>query len=230
MDLPKIVIEKELIEKGVMIVLGVDEVGRGPLAGPVVAAAAWVSPQALEKDFLERGLVRDSKKLSEKQRNKICKYILNSDDFVIGIGEISHKTVDKINILNASLLAMKIAVEDVMDKFTATDHFSGDVRKLKSCLLVDGNREIPKMEMQQRLFSKGDAKIFSIAVASICAKVYRDELMQQYHSKWPCFGFDAHKGYGTKRHLIALQKFGICEIHRKSFGPVKTLLEEALDS
>ncbi|MBT3355984.1 ribonuclease HII [bacterium] len=228
MDLPKIIVEKELAEKGVKIVLGVDEVGRGPLAGPVVAAAAWVNPLFLEKDFEKRNLVRDSKKLSEKQRAEICEYILKSDDFVIGIGEVSHRTVDKINILNASLLAMKIAVEDVMEKFDQTNHFSKQTENLKSCLLVDGNREIPKMKMKQRLFSKGDARIFSIAAASICAKVYRDELMQEYHKKWPRFGFDTHKGYGTKKHMDALQKVGLCQIHRKSFGPVKDLLTEAL--
>lgn len=228
MELPKIVVEKELAKKGVKIVLGIDEVGRGPLAGPVVAAAAWINPKSLEKDFDERSLVRDSKKLSEKQRNEICEYIASSDDFVVGIGEVSHKMIDKINILNATLLAMRFAVEDVMGKLDESDIFPCDISDLESCLLVDGNREIPKMEMRQRLFSKGDARIFSIAAASICAKVYRDDLMRQYHEKWPCFGFDAHKGYGTKRHMDALQKSGICEIHRKSFGPVKSLLLDAL--
>lgn len=229
MELPKIVIEKELAGKGVKIVLGVDEVGRGPLAGPVVASAVWINPKVLEEDFDERSLVRDSKKLSEKQRNKICGYIANSDDFVIGIGEVSHKVIDKINILNATLLAMRFAVEDVMEKLDKLDIFACDVNDLESCLLIDGNREIPKMEMRQRLFLQGDARVFSIAAASICAKVYRDDLMRQYHEKWPCFGFDTHKGYGTKKHMEALQKSGICEIHRKSFGPVKKLLLEALE-
>lgn len=224
MELPKIIVEEELAKEGVKIVLGIDEVGRGPLAGPVVAAAAWVNPKALAKDFDKRHLVRDSKKLSEKQRLEICEYISNSDDFVIGIGEVSNKTIDKVNILNATLLAMRFAVEDVMGKLEEEKCFSGEIETSKSCLLVDGNREIPKMKMRQRLFTKGDARIFSIAVASICAKVYRDELMKQYHEKWPCFGFDAHKGYGTKRHMEALTKNGPCEIHRKSFRPVRESL------
>jgi ribonuclease HII len=224
MDLPKIIVEEELASKGVRIVLGVDEVGRGPLAGPVVAAAAWVNPKALDKDFAERFLVRDSKKLSEKQRLEVCKYISNSEDFVIGIGEVSHRIIDKINILNATLLAMRFAVEDVMEKLESEECFVGEIENIKSCLLVDGNREIPKMKMRQRLFAKGDAKIFSIAAASICAKVYRDELMKEYHKKWPCFGFDLHKGYGTKKHVDALQKNGPCAIHRRSFRPVKEAL------
>ncbi len=228
MELPKIIVEEELSKKGVKIVLGIDEVGRGPLAGPVVASAAWVKPEALAKDFELRSLVRDSKKLSEKQRVEICEYISKSDDFVIGIGEVSHRVIDKINILNATLLAMRFAVEDVMEKLECEECFSEGVEGIKSCLLVDGNREIPKMRMKQRLFEKGDARIFSIAVASICAKVYRDDLMKQYHEKWPCFGFDAHKGYGTKKHMDALQKNGPCDIHRKSFQPVRDVLDLAL--
>ncbi len=224
MDLPKVIVEQELASKGFQMVLGIDEVGRGPLAGPVVAAAAWVHPRALTKDFKERSLVRDSKKLSEKQRLRICEYISNSDDFIIGIGEVSHGIIDKINILNATLLAMRFAVEDVSSKIEESGIFEKDFDYLNKCLLVDGNREVPKMEMKQRLFTKGDARIFSIAVASICAKVYRDELMVQHHETWPWFGFDTHKGYGTKRHLEALQKRGPCLIHRKSFGPVKSLL------
>ncbi len=228
MDLPKTIVEEELAKKGIKIVLGVDEVGRGPLAGPVVAAAAWVNPRILKKDFELRNLIRDSKKLSEKQRLDICEYISNSDDFVIGIGEVSHKMIDKINILNSTLLAMKFAVEDVMEKLETGEFFFGKTKVFESFLLVDGNREIPKLKMRQRLFVKGDARIFSIATASICAKVYRDELMKQYHKKWPHFGFDAHKGYGTKKHMEALSKNGPCEIHRKSFRPVEEALLSAL--
>lgn len=229
MELPKVVVEKELFSAGTDIVLGVDEVGRGPLAGPVIAAAAWVNPEILEIDFEGRNLIRDSKKLSDKQRREICEYILQSDNFIVGIGEVSHKIIDKVNILNATLLAMKFATEDVLEKIDDKGSFERGHENLSKCLLVDGNREIPKMDLRQRLFSKGDARIFSIAVASICAKVYRDDLMERYDARWPEYGFSSHKGYGTKKHMDALQESGPCDIHRKSFAPVKNALLEILE-
>ncbi len=248
MILPNTKKEKELQDSGFEIVIGVDEVGRGPLAGPVVAGAAWVNPEILEKDFENRELIRDSKKLSEKQRNKIYKFIQESDDFVLGIGEVSVEMIDKINILNASLLAMRLAVDEVVeqihevykiDKSEGMDKKNcAEVQPLHSslcdsaevgplyscCVLIDGNRKIQNLEMEQRLFAKGDQRIFSIAVASIYAKVYRDKLMIKYHQEFPEYGFDKHKGYGTKFHLEQLNKIGACAIHRKSFAPVRKVL------
>ncbi len=216
MILPNTKKEKELRESGFEIIIGVDEVGRGPLAGPVVAGAAWVNPEILERDFEGRELIRDSKKLSEKQRNKIHKFIKKDNNFILGIGEVSVEMIDKINILNASLLAMRLAVDEVMEKMKNTQG--------KTCVLIDGNKNIPNLDLEQKLFAKGDQRIFSIATASIYAKVYRDELMMKYHQEFPEYGFDQHKGYGTKIHMEQLKKLGACAIHRKSFAPVRAVL------
>ncbi len=248
MILPNTKKEKELRESGFEIVIGVDEVGRGPLAGPVVAGAAWVNPEILERDFEGRELIRDSKKLSEKQRNKIHKFIKKDNNFILGIGEVSVEMIDKINILNASLLAMRLAVDEVVEQvhrvYRVDEDEGGDekgraeVQPLHSslrdsaevgpphsyCVLIDGNKNIPNLDLEQRLFAKGDQRIFSIATASIYAKVYRDELMMKYHQEFPGYGFDRHKGYGTKIHMEQLKKLGACAIHRKSFAPVRNVL------
>ncbi len=221
MILPNIEKEKELQKEGFEIIIGVDEVGRGPLAGPVVAGAAWVKPGILEKEFEDRDLIRDSKKLSEKQRAKIYKFIQESDDFVLGIGEVSVEMIDKINILNASLLAMRLAIDEVVAKIKQQ---VPERESQKICTLIDGNKNIQNLELEQRLFAKGDQRIFSIATASINAKVYRDKLMEEYHQKFPKYGFDRHKGYGTKFHMEQLKKHGACEIHRQSFAPVREVL------
>jgi ribonuclease HII len=220
MILPTIKKEKELQKEGFDIIIGVDEVGRGPLAGPVAAGATWVNPEILEQEFELRNLIRDSKKLSEKQRNKIYTFIQDSDDFVSGIGEVSVEMIDKINILNASLLAMRLAVDEVLEQI---DQRMKN-KNYKACVLIDGNKNISNLELEQRLFAKGDQRIFSIAAASINAKVYRDELMIKYHQKFPEYGFDKHKGYGTKFHMEQLRKVGACSIHRRSFAPVKEVL------
>ena len=213
MILPSTKKEIKLASEGAVIV-GVDEVGRGPLAGPVVAAAAWVDPIYFKKDFKLKKCIRDSKTLSEKQRNEVFEFLEKNKDFKMGIGEVQPKTIDRINILNASLLAMRLAVEDLTPK----------IKKQKIILLIDGNKIVPGLQYAQEYIIKGDQKIFSIAVASIYAKVYRDNLMLNYHKKFPAYGFDTHKGYGTQKHMKALQKIGACEIHRRSFRPVKEVM------
>jgi len=242
MILPTIEKEKEFQKEGFEIIIGVDEVGRGPLAGPVVAGAAWVNPKILEEDFELRDLVRDSKLLSEIQREKIHKFINDDENFVLGIGEVSVEMIDKINILNASLLAMRLAVDEVLEQVECqmSSHFAevtkdkkvesnlptADVlNKNKVCVLIDGNRNIQNLNLEQKLFAKGDQRIFSIAVASIQAKVYRDKLMIKYHREFPEYGFDKHKGYGTKFHMGQLKEIGACVIHRRSFRPVREVLE-----
>ncbi len=231
MILPTVEKEKEFQKGGFEIIIGVDEVGRGPLAGPVVAGAAWVSPKILEEDFELRDLVRDSKMLSEIQREKIHKFINDDENFILGIGEVSVEMIDKINILNASLLAMRLAVDEVLDKVRhqGLSHFAEvakdkNIKSQNVCVLIDGNRNIQNLELEQKLFAKGDQRIFSIAVASIQAKVYRDKLMENYHQKFPEYGFDKHKGYGTKFHMEQLKKVGACAIHRRSFRPVREVL------
>jgi ribonuclease HII len=209
--------EIDLTSQG-KIVIGVDEVGRGPLAGPVVAAAAWVKPEYFEKDFKLKKFIRDSKTVSEKKRNEVFDFIDKNKDFKIGLGQVEPKTIDRINILNASLLAMRLATEELLPQIK-----KGKLKN-KEVVLVDGNKIIPGLKCFQEAINKGDQKIFSIAIASIYAKVFRDRIMLKYHKKYPNYGFDCHKGYGTKKHLEALLKDGFCEIHRQSFQPVKRLV------
>jgi ribonuclease HII len=188
--------EKKLWRGGWEILAGVDEVGRGPLAGPVVAACV-----ILPKNCLLPG-VDDSKKLTRIKREKLFQQIME-DAIEVGIGIVREKTIDRLNILNASLKAMWKAL-----------------KKLKTSpqlVLVDGNQKIPNLPFPQMPIVKGDSKSISIASASIVAKVTRDEIMLNYHKKYPQFCFDQNKGYSTKSHLEALKEFGPCKIHRRSF-------------
>jgi len=192
-----------LWRKGYKCVVGLDEAGRGPLAGPVVAAAVAV----LGYKKIKIKNINDSKKLSEKQRESVYKILTNHPQIQWGIGIVLEKMIDKINILQATKTAMKKAIKKMQPDF----------------LLLDGNFKI-KSEIPQKSVIKGDQKVMSIAMASIIAKVTRDRLMQKYHKKYPRYGFDKHKGYPTKAHFANLQKFGPCKIHRKTFYPVSTLL------
>lgn len=187
--------ESKLWRKGKNNIAGIDEAGRGPLAGPVVAAAV-VFPQ---KYFFEG--IKDSKKLSEKKRVEIFD-IIKSNTLSIGIGIIPHYIIDEINILSATFKAMHMAIEQLNP---IPDH-----------LLVDGPH-FAEMNIPATKIIDGDAKCFTIAAASIIAKVTRDKLMMEYDELYPQYGFAKHKGYGTKEHLEAIKKFGLCEIHRKSF-------------
>lgn len=187
--------EDAAAEKGFTAVCGIDEAGRGPLAGPVCAAAV-ILPHGLVIDGLN-----DSKKLSEKRREALFDVICESAS-AYGIGFASEREIDEINILQATYLAMQRAVEALCG---AADY-----------ALVDGNR-MPPLPVAGETVVKGDAKSPSIAAASILAKVSRDRLMPGYDEKYPQYGFMKHKGYGTKVHVDALLKYGPCEIHRKSF-------------
>jgi len=189
--------EKKLWKQGYNIVVGIDEAGRGPLAGPVVACAVCF-PQNFKIKILQG--INDSKKLSEKQRENFYKILTNNKDIKWGVGIVSEKIIDKINILEATKLAMKKSFKKLNPDF----------------ILIDGNSKI-YCKTKQKTIIKGDQKIFSIAAASVIAKVTRDRIMQKYHKKFPYYGFDKHKGYGTKTHFINLEKFGPCKIHRKSF-------------
>lgn len=192
-------IEREAYGQGFTCIAGVDEVGRGPLAGPVVAAACILP---MEKEFTE---INDSKKLTAKQRASIYDELIQNPDVYYGIGVVSETVIDEINILEATKEAMKQAINNL------------SVRP--DLLLVDGLQL--KIEIPCYGIIKGDSKSVSIAAASILAKEYRDNLMRQLHLKYPEYGFDRHKGYGTVQHLDALSRFGPCACHRKSFSPVK---------
>jgi ribonuclease HII len=185
-----------------LLIAGVDEVGRGCLAGAVVAAAVILDPN---KPIT--GLV-DSKKLSEKKREHLYQ-LIQERALSWAIAEASVMEIDQLNILQASLLAMQRAVEKL------------DQQPDK--VLVDGNC-LPRLIMPAEAIIKGDSTIAAISAASILAKVYRDKLMVEYHQLYPDFSFHIHKSYGTKQHLAEIQQFGVLDIHRKSFKPIKTLI------
>lgn len=188
--------ENEAINKGYDIVCGVDEAGRGPLAGPVFAAAV-----ILPKGHIVDG-VNDSKKLSEKKRDILYDKIID-ECVCYWIGTASEKEIDEINILQATFLAMRRAVEGLEIK--------------PQFALVDGNRTPMFNGVEVETVVKGDAKSASIAAASIIAKVSRDRYMLEMAEKYPEYHFEKHKGYGTKLHYEMIEQYGICELHRKSF-------------
>ena len=191
--------ERELWLKGVDCVAGVDEAGRGPLAGPVVAAAV-----VLDANHPIAG-IDDSKKLTPKKRERLFDELQNQA-VAVGVGLAGPDEIDRINILQASLLAMQRAVDDM---------------KLQpDYLLIDGLFTIPSV-LPQKPITKGDSRSASIAAASIVAKVTRDRLMQTYHATYPQYGFAGHKGYPTQAHKDAIRRFGCCPIHRRTFKGVK---------
>ncbi|HIP50421.1 MAG TPA: ribonuclease HII [Candidatus Pacebacteria bacterium] len=214
--------EKELSEKKYDIIVGLDEVGRGPLAGPVVTAACVIKNKADFESVPDEGawkLVRDSKLLSEKQREEA--FIFVQKRFFIGIGKCSPKAIDEINILQATFLAMKKAING-LEKEIDIDGRYGEAEKMM--IMIDGNQLLPNFTREQMCVAKGDQISKSIAAASIIAKVARDKMILVYDKKYPQYGFANHKGYGTKMHMEALQKYGATPIHRRSFAPVKRVL------
>ena len=226
--------EEKLFSEGYEIVIGIDEAGRGPLAGPVVACAVaykchpeLVSGSMNKDEILKQvqddknkiqndkkwDLIKDSKMLSEKQRENLFDFI--QDNFYVGVGICNHKTIDRINILEATFLAMKEAIVSLSRNIK---HEEWNKNKI---ILLDGNKNISNLSIEQKCIIGGDKLVKSISAASIIAKVTRDRIMKEMHEKYPQYNFLQHKGYGTKLHMDALKKFGPCEIHRKSFAPVK---------
>lgn len=223
METSTFILEKDFASQGFTHIIGTDEVGRGPLCGPVLACAAMYKNVDFEIPADKQGqfdLIRDSKKLSEKQREEIFDFI--SEYFYVGIGLCDHETIDRINILEASFLSMKKAIQEL--KRNMGQGIWGEMEP-KYIILVDGNKQIPNLSMEQYAVIGGDKLVKSISAASIVAKVTRDRLMQEMHTKYPQYGLDKHKGYGTKVHMEALIEYGPCEIHRKSFAPVKKALK-----
>ena len=198
--------ELKLAGEGFSFVAGVDEVGRGPLAGPVVAAAVVIT------DLEKVPQVFDSKGLSEKKREELDAALRANPAIKFAISEVSPEVIDEINILQATHLAMRQAVKTLEQELGKIDF-----------VLIDG-RPVKSMPYNNLAIVKGDRKSASIAAASIIAKVYRDKLMCDYDKIYPGYGFAEHKGYGTKQHLIAINELGACPIHRKSFSPIKELL------
>ncbi len=204
MKYPNLKEEKKLWKKGFKYIIGLDEAGRGPLAGPVVVAGVLINPKIKK---LVKG-INDSKKLSKKQREKLYKILVTCKDIKWSVAIVSEKIIDKINILEATKLAMRKVVKKLNPDF----------------LILDGNFLLD-ISLPQKSVVKGDSKVLSVAAASIIAKVTRDRLMKKYHKKYPSYGFDSHKGYGSEFHMKMIKKYGPCPIHRKSFFPISELIK-----
>lgn len=195
-------IEEEFYEKKIELIGGIDEAGRGPLAGPVVVACV-----IMPKDSMIEG-VNDSKKVSEKTREKLYEEITKTAiSYEVGI--IDQKEIDNINILNATKLGLTIAIKGLKVK--------------PEFILVDALTNIDTCKIPYRSIVKGDAKCYCIACASIIAKVTRDRIMRQWAEVYPQYGFEKHKGYGTAMHIQAIKEYGLCPLHRHSF--VKNILK-----
>jgi len=199
---PRLNEERKLWKKGYKRVACLDESGRGPLAAPVVAAAVMINP----KSKIQNLKIKDSKKLTAKKREELYKILTKNPGIEWGIAKVSERVIDKINILEATKLAMKRAVKKLKGK--------------PVFLILDGKMKLD-LPISQKSIIKADEKVFSCAAASIIAKVSRDRIMLRYHKKYPQYGFDKHKGYPTRHHRKMLKKYGPCKIHRKSFKPLK---------
>ncbi len=189
-------------KKGFKRIAGVDEAGRGPLAGPVVAASC-ILPEGVAFDGLN-----DSKKLRASQREELFTQLTTHPDTSWGVGVVDAGTIDEINILQATLHAMLLATQQLNDE--------------PDFLLIDGIHA-PNTKTPSQTIVKGDSLSYSIAAASVIAKVTRDRMMREYHELYPEYGFDRHKGYGTHLHLTAINEKGPCPIHRMSFEPIKSI-------
>lgn len=201
LDLDLTVFEKQAHLLGYKYIVGVDEAGRGPLAGPVVAAACYF-PLHVRIDG-----INDSKQLDPKVRRKIYQKIVEHPEVFVAIATLDATVIDTINILQASMQAMAEAVKNLQIE---ADY-----------LLVDG-QQYPKVDLPGLSLVKGDARSISIAAASIVAKETRDDIMRAYHAKWPNYSFNTNMGYATKEHLLLLKRYGPSPIHRESFEPIKS--------
>lgn len=189
-------IENEMYNTGIEAICGIDEAGRGPLAGPVVVAAV-----IMPKDSMIEG-VNDSKKVSEKKREALYEQITN-DAIAYGVGIIGQEEIDELNILNATKKGLTTAIKELKVK--------------PERILVDALTGIDTLGIPYTPIVKGDAKSYSIAAASIIAKVTRDRIMREWDELYPQYGFERHKGYGTKMHIDAIKEYGLCPLHRLSF-------------
>ena len=214
MKLPHKTLERKLFQNGYKYIIAVDEVGMAPLAGPVTVCAVLFTRKFFQKRNKNLYYLRDSKQLLSHQREKYVLELLKleSKDFKFKIAYSKPATIDKINIYQAARLAMRRAIKNLV------------ANTMTPIILVDGKTKIKGLDIEQIPIVKGDRKIFSIACASVLAKVYRDNMMRRYAKIFPQYGFDKHKGYCTKHHQEIIKKHGICPIHRKSFAPVRKFI------
>ena len=201
--------KKQVLARGANFIVGIDEAGRGPLAGPVVACACLITPAAVQ-DLTD---VNDSKKLGEAKREELFKRLTAGRGVIYGVGFATSAEIDQLNILQATFLAMRRAAQKFL-------HIPD------CCALIDGPYAVQGLSMRQFPVVDGDAKSLAIASASIIAKVTRDHYMTVLDQLYPGYGFAGHKGYGTAKHLAALRKLGPCPEHRNTFGPVRRLLTD----
>ncbi|MGD9116198.1 MAG: ribonuclease HII [Dehalococcoidia bacterium] len=204
--MPSFIEEERLVAEGYRLIAGVDEVGRGALAGPVVAAAV-ILPEALDASDMEG--VADSKQLSPAERERLFIHI-HKIALSVGVGAVPHHVIDEWGIIRATRLAMKQAVEQLSPS--------------PQSLLID-YMQLPEVNLYQRGIAHGDDLCFSIACASIIAKVTRDRLMVEFDGEYPGYGMARHKGYGTRQHIACLAELGVCPIHRRSFRPVREMVQ-----
>ena len=199
-------IEEDLYLQGITSIAGIDEAGRGPLAGPVVVACV-----VMPRDSMIEG-VNDSKKVSEKKREKLYD-LITEEALGYGVGIISQEEIDRINILNATKEGLTTAIKELEKDLQQKNR---EFEK-PEIILVDALTKIDTDHIPYRSIIKGDAKSYSIAAASIIAKVTRDRIMRQWAEVYPMYGFEKHKGYGTSSHISAIKEYGLCPLHRRSF-------------
>ena len=229
MRLPHKTLERNLFKSGYRYVIGVDEVGMGCLAGPVVVCAVGLTNAFYNKHHKKLRWLRESKLLQASQREHFAEELLKENNLTYALAYSYPKTIDKFNIYNAARQAMKRAVLKLEEGWRDWGpHGHGRNRSTHgersdrtptrdAIVLVDGKTKINDLNMEQIALVKGDGKVFAIACASIIAKVHRDKMMARYAKKYPGYGFERHKGYGTKYHQAQLTALGPCEIHRRSF-------------
>ena len=207
--LPDFSLEESLGLSTRAVIVGVDEVGRGPLAGPVTAAAVFFDRQKITSDLLTK--IDDSKKIAQKKRATISKQI--ESIAIIGIGWASSSEIDQLNILEATMLAMQRAIFSLRKQIILDPDY----------ILIDGNK-VPRLDFPSKAIVRGDEKSISIAAASIVAKSKRDAFMTSLSKLYPCYGWEKNAGYGTREHLAAIEREGITVHHRRSFKPIANYL------
>ena len=207
--MPDFSLEESLGLSSRAVIVGVDEVGRGPLAGPVTAAAVFVDRQKITSDLLTK--IDDSKKIPQKQRATLSKQI--EGIAIIGIGWASSSEIDQLNILEATMLAMQRAIFSLRKQIILDPDY----------ILIDGNK-VPRLDFPSKAIVRGDKKSISIAAASIVAKSKRDAFMTSLSKLYPCYGWEKNAGYGTREHLAAIEREGITTHHRRSFKPIANYL------
>ena len=203
--MPNLDEETRLRLQGYELIAGIDEVGRGALAGPVVASAV-ILPESVDLDWFK--LVRDSKELNQRKREFLFR-LINEDALAVGTGIVSFHVIDSINILQATIMAMMQAIEELPER--------------PNFLLID-RLSLPQCPIPQKGITRGDKSCLSIACASIVAKVTRDHIMEELDGTYPGYGFAHHKGYCTQKHISSLQKLGPSRVHRLSFAPVRSII------